>query len=432
MRLSDEEQAMRAGAFGEPRRWAILHQIAVGEFFDAADLVPVSQAHIMADTELLGVAGVAFLESLAAAPEPERRVRIPTLTDPRGLDVQVYKRLGQSDAMRALEARAIAALRAFGVLMTDTCINYQTIMPPTRGEHLAMGDTGVVIYANSVFGARSNFEGGPSALAAALTGRTPRYGYHLDECRRPTRQFRLDATPRDLSEWGALGGIIGRACGSYWEVPLIDGIETPPGSDALKHFGAAMASYGSVALFHMPGVTAEYWDRRRPAGRPAESRRSAGPLPNRSPRTEEGRVAVIGRGEIDAFVAAYGAPGDKVDVVVFAAPQLSLIEMAAVADGLAGRQVHAETTLLVATSPEIKHAADRMGLTARIEAAGGVVAAGICFYQSYAGEMAEANGWRRLLTNSAKLVNIIGGYGYRPSLASLERCLDSAVAGRIV
>src|SRR5258708_39233471 len=99
MRVTDEERAMRAGAQGEPRRWAIAHEIAVGEFFDAADFVPVSQAHIMADTESLGEAGVQFLEGLAAAPEPGRRVRVPTLTDPRGLDVQVYKRLGQSEAM---------------------------------------------------------------------------------------------------------------------------------------------------------------------------------------------------------------------------------------------------------------------------------------------------------------------------------------------
>src|SRR3989442_7431268 len=102
--------------------------------------------------------------------------------------------------------------------------------------------------------------------------------------------------------------------------------------------------------------------------------------------------------------------------------------MAAVAGALSGRHVHGEATLLVATSPEIKHAADRMGLTRRIEESGAVVAAGICFYQSYAGELAEANGWKRLLTNSAKLVNITGGYGYRPTLASLDRCIDSAGA----
>src|SRR5271163_4531427 len=309
MWLSDEERAMLAGELGAVRRWGISHQIAVGEFFDAADFVPVSQAHVMADTESLGEAGVRFLESLAAAPEPDRRVRVPTITDPRGIDFAVYRRLGQTPEMATLEQRAIEALRAFGVLMTDTCINYQTIMAPVRGEHMAYGDTGVVIYSNSVLGARSNFEGGPSALASALTGRTPRYGYHLDECRRATRCFRLTETPRDFSEWGALGGIVGEACGSYWQVPVIEGIAAIPGSDDLKHFGTALASFGSVALFHMPGIT-------------AEDATFAGPPPE---------PMSIGRAEIDAFVARFAAVGDKLDVVVFGAPQLSLFEIEAVA-----------------------------------------------------------------------------------------------------
>src|SRR5215475_13471221 len=122
MRLTDEEKAMLAGELGTARRWAITHQIAVGEFFDAADFIPVSQAHVMADTESLGEAGIRFLETLAAAPEGERRVRVPTITDPRGVVFAVYRRLGQTPEMAALEARAITALRAFGVLMTDTCI----------------------------------------------------------------------------------------------------------------------------------------------------------------------------------------------------------------------------------------------------------------------------------------------------------------------
>ena len=220
-------------------------------------MVEVTQAHIMGDTESLGDAGVRFLEGLAGAPEGERRVRIPTITDPRGVDFAAYRRIKQTDAMAQLEQRAIDAFRALGVLMTDTCINYQTIMPPTAGEHLAMGDTGVTIYCNSVLGARSNFEGGPSALAAGLTGRTPRYGYHLDSGRRGTCRVVVETPPRDLSEWGALGGIVGRHAGSYWAVPVVEGIDAPPGSDALKHFGAAMASFGSVAMFHMAGITPE-------------------------------------------------------------------------------------------------------------------------------------------------------------------------------
>src|SRR5262249_51164697 len=139
----------------------------------------VTQAHVMADTESLGMAGVEWLERLAAQSVPHR-LRVPTITDPRGTDFAAAHRLRQQPWMLALERRAIAAFEALGVLMTNTCINYQTIMAPVLGEHVAYGDTGVAIYCNSVCGARSNFEGGPSALAAGITGRTPRYGYHLD------------------------------------------------------------------------------------------------------------------------------------------------------------------------------------------------------------------------------------------------------------
>ena len=94
--------------------------------------------------------------------------------------------------------------------------------------------------------------------------------------------------------------------------------------------------------------------------------------------------------------------------------------------------MHAKTALLVVTSPQVAADADRLGITQRIEASGALVLKGMCFYQSYAREMGEANGWERLMTNSAKLVNIIGGYGYRPTLASMEDCVASAIAGEMV
>src|SRR5205085_5946135 len=179
------------------------------------------QAHIMADTESLGEAGVQWLEGLAATTEGQRRVRIPTITDPRGTDFAKAHLLGHTASMLDLERRTIAAFEKLGVAMTNTCINYQTIQAPTRNEHAAFGDTGVVIYSNSVCGARSNFEGGPSALSAGLTGRTPRYGFHLDEHRRATLMINVTWTPRELNDWGALGGIVGRLAGDYWQVPVL-------------------------------------------------------------------------------------------------------------------------------------------------------------------------------------------------------------------
>jgi predicted aconitase len=408
VRLTDEERAMQAGEFGPAVQWAIEHQIKVARYLGATDFVPVTQAHIMADTESLGVAGVEWLEALARLPAQARRVRVPTITDPRGTDFAAAHRLKHQPWMLELERRAIAALEALGVMMTNTCINYQTIMAPVKGEHVAYGDTGVVIYANSVCGARSNFEGGPSALSAGLTGRTPRYGYHLEAARRASLLIRLGATPQDLSDWGALGAIVGRLAGDYWQVPALTGMKKVPGSDEMKHFGAALASYGSVALFHMVGITPEA---------PHLSDVAAGDLV-----THE-----VGAAEIRALRASYAQDIDTVDVVVFSAPQLSLIEMRQLADLLDGREM--QIPLFAVTSPQVKADADRMGLTARIEAAGGSVLSGMCFYQSYAREMAEANGWQRLATNSAKLTNILGGYGYRPVLMSMDACVAAACSG---
>ncbi len=414
MKLTDEEQAMLAGDHGEPKRWAIDHMMKVGRMFDAADFVPVSQAHMMADTESLGDACVEFLEGLAAHPPQESRVAIPMITDPRGVDLSYYRPLGQTEQMAELERRTIAACTKMGILMTDTCINYQTIMPPLLGDHVAYGDTGVVIYCNSVLGARSNFEGGPSALAAGLTGRTPRYGLHLDENRMATKRFVVRHQPQGLTDWGVLGGLVGRLSGSYWEVPVIEGIERIPTSDEMKHMGAAMASFGSTPLFHIIGITPE-----------AATLKDV--CPGAPPPAQD-----ITKSDLDALRSDFGGKGDKVDVVVFAAPQLSHVEMQQVADLLDGKQIHKETSLIVCTAPTIAADCDRLGIIPRIEASGAKVLRGTCFYNQYAREIGEANNWKRLLSNSTKIVNIIAGYGYDPALASMEECVASAIAGEIV
>jgi predicted aconitase len=228
----------------------------------------------------------------------------------------------------------------------------------------------------------------------------------------------VEKRPENWTEWGALGGLVGRAMESYFEVPVIEGIGgtggPAPTSDDLKHFGAALASYGSTALFHMVGVTPEAPD---PAavfeGPPPEAR-------------------TITPADLDAFLAGYGVADDGLDLVVFAAPQLSLFELQALAGLVAGRKIHSRVTMIAATSPENKRAAERLGLAETIEAAGAILLEGVCFYQMHARELGEANGWTRLMTNSAKLANIIGGYGYEPVLADMAACVESAVAGRIV
>lgn len=124
--------------------------------------------------------GVRFLEGLAELPATQRQVRIPTITDPRGVDFDAYKRLKQTDRMADIEGRAIRAFEALSVMMTNTCINYQTILPPVRGEHLAFGDTGVVIYSNGVLGARATSKVGRLRCRRVLRAARRGYGYHLE------------------------------------------------------------------------------------------------------------------------------------------------------------------------------------------------------------------------------------------------------------
>src|SRR5258706_14179680 len=173
------------------------------------------------------------------------------------MDFAHCERLGQDPKEAVKEKELIATLRRMDVVTTDTCINYQTVHQPHLDEFFVNDAAGTVIYTNSVFGARSNFEAGPAALAAALTGRTPEYGFHLSQNRLGSFSVELKASLNDLADWGAVGKLVGEAHQNYYAVPVFHGYRRTPGADELKHLGAALASYGSMGMFHFVGVTPE-------------------------------------------------------------------------------------------------------------------------------------------------------------------------------
>ncbi|MGH7268748.1 MAG: aconitase X [Candidatus Rokuibacteriota bacterium] len=411
MRLTPDEERMRQGERGEPVRWALEQQLAVGEFFGAERLVPVTSAHMMGDMEVMGEAGFRFIEGLVRA---GARFTVPVTTNARCVDFERAAVARQRPVLVEQEARLVAALRALGAMQVDTCINYQTVYQPQRGEHLAWGDTGTVIWANSVTAARTNYEAGPAAMAAGLTGRTPAYGYHLDEARAGTLRFEVRCDLEDHADWGALGGVIGRRTLDYWTVPVVTGRRGTLSGDALKHFGAALASYGSCAMYHWVGVTPEARDE-------AEAFRGRTPAAS----------IVVDEAAIRAVYDSFPAERSEVDVVVFSAPQLSVLELRQVAEGLAGRRVHPRTALLVTTNFQNREVAARLGYVPAIEAAGGQVFAGTCWYIMEPARMAAAFGWRSVVTNSAKMANILGGYRLTPILRRTEACIEAAVSGRL-
>lgn len=411
MELTEQEQRIRDGAQGALLAEVFAEQLAVGEFFGAERFVPITNAHFMGDWEIFGQAGYDYLRRLA---EGSLRVRVPTTRNAQSVDFEHADLFAQRCELIGGERLTRGVLARLGVSTLNTCIGYQSVYQPRLGEHVAWGDTGTVAYANSVFGARTNYEGGAAGLAAALTGRTPAYGYHLDEVRRANVRVRVTATMRDVADWGALGALVGRRCRSYWNVPVLELHGQAPTSDELKHLGASMASFGSMAMFHMVGVTPE-----APTFQDANRGREL---------VEEFTV------DDDAVEAVFaeGIPeGGDVDLVVFSAPQLSFFELKRIADALAGKRIAPGVWLIITTNSLVGRAADEQCLLTTIRDAGGIVAHGTCWYVMDPAAQRAHFGWRRLVTNSAKLSNIIQAHGYEPALRRTEDCLHTALTGRL-
>ena len=412
MQLDEEERAILDGVRGDAARRALEYQIEVGRFWGAGRFVRVTNAHMMGDIEVMGDGGLEWLRGEA---NTGARCAVATTTNARCVDFAHCERLGQDAAEVAKERELIACLRRMDVVTTDTCINYQTVYQPHLGEHVAWGDTGTVIYANSVFGARSNFESGPAALAAALTGRTPEYGFHLDAHRRGTIAVRLNAALEDLADWGAVGKLVGEAHQSYYAVPVFHGFRRTPTADELKHLGAALASYGSMGMFHFVGVTPE-----------APSLEAAlGGLPPVAERA-------IGDADLDAVYRGYGLGDGDARLVVFSGPQQSLLELKQLAALFAGRRVAAGTSCVVTTNAGVLAQARALGYAQTLEAAGATLLEGVCFYiLQNLSPMRVANGWRNMVSNSAKIVNIIGAHRFNTILRRTRDCVEIACSGEL-
>jgi predicted aconitase len=411
VQLSQQETEILAGRWGEPARRALEMQVAVGEFFGAARMVKVSSAHLTGDPESMGDAGLAYVEDLV---QQGARFVVPTTTNARNVDFDCYRELGQPEEVAAKERRLRDLVVAMGGIPLDTCANYQIASQPRFGEHLAWGDTGTVIFANAVAGARSNFEGGPASYAAALTGRVPDYGMHLAECRRGTHVVEVRDQPRCVSDWGALGVLVGRRLTNYWLVPVFTGLEVEPSTDALKHLGATLASYGSLAMFHIVGVT-------------PEARTLEEAFGGTAPRD---RMAVE-PGDLQKAYRSFVPDRAEVDLVVFGTPHLSLFEVRHLAELLEGKRVHSGTRLLLTTNTQVRAMAERLGYARTIEAAGGRILAGPCYYIMSPRLLARLHGFRSIVTDSAKLANIIPASGYIPVLRPTAECVEAAVRGRV-
>ena len=250
MQLDRDDERILAGEQGETKQKMLELIVALGKVFGAERLVPIRSAQVSgASYKTIGEYGLQWLASLDA------KAVVPAVLNPIGMPRGRWEEMGVDPDFAVKQQAVVAAYERLGIALECTCTPYY-LRETSFGDHLAWSESSAVSYANSVIGARTNREGGPGALAAAIVGKTPCYGLHLEEKRRPQVIVRVEADTRtwDISHYGALGYHAGKFVGN--RIPFFSGLEAA-NPDLLKGLGAAMAATGAVALYHVEGVTPE-------------------------------------------------------------------------------------------------------------------------------------------------------------------------------
>jgi len=250
MYLTRDEERILSGEEGESSRKAMELVVALGKIYGAEDLIDITSAHLSgASYKTIGDGGLKYLEDMA---DGGARVTVPSTLNPVGMDRDRWKEMHIPQNFAEKQLRIIELYKSMGVAPTCSCTPYLGDNVPSLGDHVAWAESSALSFVNSYIGARTNREGGPGALAAAILGKTANYGLHIDENRRPT--VAIDAEiDGSVFSYSMLGQAVGMAIGSG--IPYFRGID--PTVDDAKTMSAAMAASGSVALYHVEGVTPE-------------------------------------------------------------------------------------------------------------------------------------------------------------------------------
>lgn len=376
MYLTREQERILEGEYGEVMERSLRLLVKLGEIYGADRMIPVSSVQVAGVSyKSIGDPGLEFLEDLAAG---GTRVRVLTTLNPAGMDLIDWRKLGVPLDFAAKQLKIIEAFRRMGAAMTITCTPYLAGNLPRFAEHIAWSESSAVSFANSVIGARTNREGGPSALAAAICGVTPNYGLHLTENRNPSVVVKVSAELKSSSDFSALGYCIGKIIGDG--IPYFKGVKWAS-TDQLKALGAAMAVSGAVGLYHIEGLTPE----------------------SESVETSGVETIEVGAEELRRVYEELST-GEDPDIIMLGCPHASLDEIIAFASKLGEK--HLRKPVWICTSRYTKDIATRMGLVERIERLGGRIVADTCAVVS----PIERMGYKTVGVDSGKAAS------YLPSL----------------
>ena len=402
---------MLNGDHGPAARMAMSIVIRMAEVAGAQELLEITAAHIDS-TVYIGDAGLEFAERLASL---GARVAVPTTLNVSGLDEHHWQEWAVPSDWARQAYRQMVAYQSMGTVPTWTCAPYQTELRPSFGQQIAWGESNAIVFANSVIGARTERYPDLFDICCAITGRAPAIGLHLAENRAGQLLFRLVDIPESLQRrddfYPVLGNFVGKA--SLDKIPVIDGITVKPDDDQLKALGAAMASSGGVALFHMVGVTPEA---------PTLEQAFHGKSP---PEGLDVTMETLRQSRTELT----HTDGDRLHMVVLGSPHFSLAEYRQLAPLLQGKRKHPDVKFLVTSSRAMTQLAEQTGSLGPILEFGAQITVDTCILTT---PMLPEE-IQYLMTNSAKFAYYSPGLlGKKITFGSLADCVQSAISGRIV
>ncbi|MEX0788089.1 MAG: aconitase X catalytic domain-containing protein [Anaerolineales bacterium] len=411
LRLTEYDRDLLAGTRGAAPQLAMRILVRMAEVYEAEEMMDITAAHI--DSALyMGEATLAFAERLA---DLGGQVVVPTTLNVSGVDEAHWMDWPVPAEWAERATRQMRAYSAMGCAPTWTCAPYQVGAAPQFGQQIAWGESNAIAFANSVLGARTERYPDLLDICAALTGRVPAVGLHLDKNRAGQLVVRLTDVPRRLQDsdafWPVLGHLLGELAGPL--IPVLVGLEARPTEDQLKALGAAAASSGSVALFHIVGVTPEA---------PTLEAACKGSVPAQEIEIDASRLATAWR-ELST------AAGSALDMVVLGSPHFSVHEFRSLAPLVRGAVRHKDVTFVVTTSRAVAALAEKDGALEALRMFGGVLTVDTCILTT----PMMPGSVRTLMTNSAKYAYYAPGLlNVQVVFGSLDDCVRSAIEGRVV
>lgn len=394
MFLNKDEERMLQGEYGTIVQKSMKILVTLGDVFGAERMAKVKSVHVSGISyKNIGDPALEFLEEWA---DNGAKTRVYTTINPSGMDMERWREFGISEAFANKQIRIINAFKRMKTCKSLSCTPYIIGNKPQLNEHIAWAESSAVAFANSILGAKTNREGGPTALASAITGRTSMFGYHLDENRNPSHEIYINEPVNGVLEYSTLGYHVGKKLGQC--IPFFKNLKKP-NLDELKALSAGLAASGSVALYHIYNLTPE----------------------EKKFRDKNYERIDVGKRDLTETIAELSVEEENEHICI-GCPHCSMREIAEIAHRVAGKKVKRE--LWVFTSSTICTEAKLKGYFDVIERAGGKVISDTCMVVS----PMRAMGVRGVSTNSCKAAHYIPNTCEVPvTLKDVDNCIKVAL-----